>query len=42
MGFDPAQAQNFIDNVGMAEENINWVLSYINDPNYRNVLRDVK
>ena len=41
MGFDPIQAQNWIDNVGMAEENINWVLNYINDPNYRNILRDV-
>ena len=41
MGFDPYAVTNFVDNVGMAEENINWVLNYMNDPNYRNVLRDV-
>ena len=39
MGFDIQQTAQFINNVCIAEENINWILTYMNDPNYRNVLK---
>ena len=39
MGFDLQQTAHFINNVCIAEENINWILTYMNDPNYRNVLK---
>lgn len=36
---DPAQAQAFLDNVGLAEYNLNTLTSLANVPNYRNYLR---
>ena len=39
MGFDAMQARAFLDHIGIAEENINWVISYMQNPNYRNMMK---
>ena len=36
---DPMQAQAFLDNVGMAENNVQTLLRCANTPNYVNQLR---
>ena len=34
MGYTADQVRAWIDNIGLAEENLNWVVQYLVDPNY--------
>ena len=39
MGYVPDQVRAFLDHIGIAEENFNWVIQYLQDPNYKNVMK---
>jgi len=39
MGYAAEQTRAFLDHIGIAEENINWVISYLQDTNYRNGMK---
>ena len=39
MGYNPDQVRAFLDHIGIAEENINWVVSYLQDTNYKNIMK---
>lgn len=36
MGMDPKQIDSFLTMKGISEENISWILQYVNNPNYVN------
>lgn len=40
MGFNAEQVTAFLDHIGIAEENPNWILTYLNNPQYRNIMKD--
>ena len=39
MGIDPNQVTAFLDTISIAEENINWILSYKDAQGYRNHMK---
>ena len=38
-GMDPTAIKNFLEKHGIAEENVTWILNYINDENYANEMK---
>jgi len=39
MGYVADQVRAWIDHIGLAEENLNWVVQYLVDPNYKNLMK---
>jgi Holliday junction resolvasome RuvABC DNA-binding subunit len=39
MGYNADQVRAFLDHVGIAEESFHWVIDYLNNPQYKNVLK---
>jgi hypothetical protein len=39
MGYNADQVRAWLDHIGMAEENLNWVVAYMQDANYRNIMK---
>lgn len=39
MGYDGAQVTAFLDHIGIAEEQIQWIVQNLNNPNYSNLLK---
>jgi hypothetical protein len=39
MGCDGVQVKAFVDAIGIPEENVNWILNYKDNMNYRNSLK---
>lgn len=39
MGCDAVQVKAFVDAIGIPEENVNWILNYKDNMNYRNSLK---
>ena len=39
MGYNADQTRAWLDHIGIAEENINWVVSYLQNPDYKNMMK---